>query len=94
MYTLLIKYFDFTTSLFQRIDRFLAKAGAVDPEVIRTHPKKYLMYTYLLHYTNNFLFWLLRQDANETRRRIRWQRLAGIPFDPKNFRSTKTPLRR
>jgi hypothetical protein len=94
MYTLIIKYFDFTISLLQRFDRFLAKAAAVDPEIVRTHPKRYLTYAYLLYYINNILFWLLRQDVKETRRRIRWQRAAGIPFDPKNFRSNKTPLRR
>jgi len=86
-------FFDFLSSLLQRFDRFLARAAEVDPEIVRTQ-KRYRVYTFFLHYINNFLFWLQGQDANEMRRRLRWQRNAGIPFDPRNFRSNKTPLRR
>ena len=85
--------FDLLSSLLQRFDRFLARAADVDPEKVRTQ-KRYRVYTFFLHYINNFLFWLQGLDANETRRRIHWQRDAGIPFDPRNFRSTKSPLRK
>jgi len=84
---------DLTSSLYQRIDRFLCKAAAVDPEKVRTQ-KRYLLITFFLHYINNFLFWLQGEDPEELRRRIRWQSQAGIPFDPKNFPSNKSPLRR
>ena len=87
------RLFDFTSSLLQRFDRFLAKAADIDPEIVRTQ-KRYRVITFFLYYINNFLFWLQGEDANETRRRIRWQRDAGIPFDPKNFRSSKSLLRR
>jgi hypothetical protein len=85
--------FDLISSLLQRFDRFLSKAADVDPEKVRTQ-KRYRIITFFLHYINNFLCWLLGVDAQELRRRIRWQRQAGIPFDPKNFSSKKSPLRR
>ena len=85
--------FDLISSLLQRFDRFLCKAAAVDPEKVRTQ-KRYLVITFFLHYINNFNFYLMGVDANEFRRRLHWQRDAGIPFDPKNFSSRKSPLRR
>jgi len=87
------RLFDFTSCLLQRFDRFLAKAADIDPEKVRTQ-KRYRVITFFLHYINNFLFWLQGVDANEVRRRIHWQRDAGIPFDPKNFSIKKSPLRR
>ena len=83
--------FDLLSSLLQRFDRFLSKAADVDPEKVRTQ-KRYLVITFYLHYINNFLCWLQGVDANELRRRIHWQKDTGIPFDPKNFSSNKSPL--
>jgi hypothetical protein len=34
------------------------------------------------------------KDVTELRPRIRWQDQVGIPFDPKNFSTYKSPLRR
>ena len=85
--------FDLLSSQLQRFDRFLSKAADVDPEKVRTQ-KRYLVITFFLHYINNFIFYLMGVDANEVRRRLHWQRDAGIPFDPRNFSSKKSPLRR
>jgi hypothetical protein len=39
----------------------------------------------ILHAMNNVFADLVSEDIDEIRRRIRWHRKAGIPFDPHKF---------
>ena len=85
--------FDLISSLLKAFDRFLVKLSDVDPVKVRIQ-KRYKILTFLLHYINNFTFWLLGWDAKEFRRRLRWRNQAGIPFDPKDFPLSKMPFRK
>jgi len=84
---------DFIALLLMRLDGFLCKMEKVDPEKLQTQ-MRYRIFIFLLPYINNFLYGLRGIDVNEVRRRIRWQRKAGIPFDPKNFSTSKLPFRK